>query len=199
MITGILQKQAKISFSNPNVCAQQWARTPPMAETTLKYRIIELLSTDLSKLYSISDVSKKLGVAYSHAHTFVKKLVAEKVLRVQKIGNVSVCRLDLGSALALAYLSVIESRRAAEWVRKNPQSAKILDKIELVKDNVHCVLIKGSKIIIVVPEKITGADFSMFKNRTVMNRTHLEKNRHYYKDCVVLHGAEKYWSMMKKD
>lgn len=163
---------------------------------TLKHRIIEFLSKDTTALKSISDIAKGLGVAYSHAHMFVGILEKEGAIRIQKIGNVSVCRLDLKSASALAYLSLIESGRTAEWFAKNPHSAKIIEKIELVKDSVHSVLVKNNKTIIIVPEKIAGADFSMFRNRTVMNHTHLRSNRQYYKDAIVLHGAEKFWSMM---
>ncbi|MBW2964897.1 hypothetical protein KY363_05565 [Candidatus Woesearchaeota archaeon] len=165
---------------------------------TLKYRIIELLS-DTDDLVSISDIAKRLKVAYSHAHTFISKLVAEGVVSVKKIGNVSVCRLNFSSPLTLSYLSVLESRKAAEWISKNPQAGKILEKIDLVKDNVHCVLVRGGRIILIVPEKITGVDFSMFRNRSVMNRQHLLSNRHYYNDCIVLHGAEKYWGYIRGD
>ena len=163
---------------------------------TLKYRIIELLSRDPSIFYSISDIAKRLKVAYSHAHTFVKNLVNEKVIKIQKIGNVSVCRLDLTQQQTLAYLSVIESRRTSEWAKKNPQSSKIFERVEQVKDNVHSVLIKNNRIIIIAPERITGADFSMFRNRTVINSTQLLRNKKLYKDCIILHGAEKFWSFM---
>ena len=63
-------------------------------------------------------------------------------IKIKKIGNVSVCSLNLRSQLGLSYLSVIESRRALEWIKKNPQSEKIIEKIEQIKDNVHSVLIK---------------------------------------------------------
>jgi hypothetical protein len=169
-----------------------------MAENTLKYRIVELLSEDAASLYSIADIAKRLKVAYSHAHNFVMKLVKENVVSVQKVGNVSVCRINLSSPLALSYLSLIESRKTVDWMKKNPQSTKLVEKIEKVKDSVHCVLVKGSRIILVVPEKISGVDFSIFKNRSVMNQTYLKRNRHYYRGCVVLHGAEKFWSMMNK-
>jgi hypothetical protein len=163
---------------------------------TLKHRIIEFLSKETTALKSISDIARQLGVAYSHAHTFVGLLEKEGAIRIQKIGNVSVCRLDTKNAATLAYLSLIESRKTAEWLTKNPQAAKTIEKIELVKDSVHSVLVKNNRIILIVPEKISGADFSMFRNRTVMNHTHLKNNRQYYKDCVILHGAEKFWSMM---
>ncbi len=163
---------------------------------TLKHRIIELLSRDPDKLYSISDIAKKLGAAYSHAHNFTTQLTREEVLNIQKIGNVSVCRLNLKNPLTLSYLSLIETRKTLQWTRKNPHATKLYEKIEHVKDNVHSILIKNNRIIIIVPEKITGADFSMFRNRSVMNRSQLTRNRHHYKNCVILHGAEKFWSFM---
>jgi hypothetical protein len=163
---------------------------------TLKYRIIEFLSKDISALKSISDIAKGLGVAYSHAHMSVMALEKEGALKIQKIGNVSVCKLELKSNAALAHLSAIESIRTSEWLAKNPQAAKIIDKIELVKDSVHSVLVKNNNITLIVPEKITGTDFSMFRNRTILNHNSLKSKRQYYKEAIVLHGAEKFWSMM---
>jgi DNA-binding Lrp family transcriptional regulator len=162
---------------------------------TLKHRIIELLSQD-TRHNSISDISKKLKVAYSHAHSFVKQLVKENIIRTEKIGNVLVCSLNLSEPLTVTYLSFMEAGRAAEWKRKNPHSAKIMEKIELVKDNVHAVLIRNNNVILLVPERITGVDFTMFRNRTVITRTQLKKKKAYYKDCIILYGAEKYWSLL---
>jgi hypothetical protein len=167
-------------------------------QLTLKYRIVELLSRDCSKFYSISDIAKKLNAAYSHAHMFVGKLVEEKVIQIQKIGNVSVCRLDLKQPSTLSYLSMVESRKMIEWARKNPQSSKILERIEPVKDNVHSVLIKNNRIIIIIPERLTGADFSMFRNRVVVNRNQIARNKKQYQECIILHGAEKFWSFMSE-
>ena len=164
--------------------------------TTLKYRIIELLSKDLTKFYSISDVAKELKVAYSHAHTFVKQLTKEEVIQIQKIGNVSVCKLNLGGALTCSYLSIIESRKTREWARKNPQSKKIFERIEPIKDNVHSILIKNSKIIIIVPKQIAGTNFSMFRNRVVITHAKLRRNKKQYAGSFVLHGAEKFWNLM---
>ncbi|NQU78351.1 hypothetical protein HQ545_01140 [Candidatus Woesearchaeota archaeon] len=161
-------------------------------KTTLKYRIIELISAAGPEFYSISDIAKKLSVAYSHAHIFVKKLASEDAITIQKIGNVSVCRPNLKNVMARAYLTQIEARKTSEWIRKNPQSSKIMEKIELIKDNVHCVLIKNNKVIIIAPEKITGADFTMFRNRIVVTQRQIAR----HKGSVILHGAEKYWGLM---
>jgi hypothetical protein len=161
---------------------------------TLKHRIVELLSKD-TQLNSISDIARKLKVAYSHAYNFTKQLIRENVITTTKIGNVSVCRINLKEQIALSYISATEAHRAMYWKRKNPYAEKIIEKIDIVKDNVHAVLVKGSNVIIIVPEKIANVDFSMFRNRTVINRVQLKKRKRYYSDAVILYGAEKYWSL----
>lgn len=166
-----------------------------MAET-LRKRIIELLSKDLDKFYSISDIAKKLGVAYSHAHSFVGQLAEQNVIKIQKIGNVSVCRLNLKEQMTLAYLCMIEYKKTSEWKKKNANSEKIMERIEKVKDNVHCVLVKNNKKIILVPESMPKPDMTIFRNRSVITRKQLIENKEFYKDCVILHGAEKYWSLL---
>jgi hypothetical protein len=163
-------------------------------ELTLKYRIIELLSKDISH-NSISDVARKLKVAYSHAHSFMRQLIKENIIITSKIGNVLVCTLNFNESLTFSYLSFIEHRRTLEWKKKNPHSSKIIEKINIIKDNVHSVLIKNNKVILLVPEHIANVDFSMFQNRTVINHNQLKKKKSYYKDCIILYGAEKYWSL----
>ncbi|HII72627.1 TPA: hypothetical protein HA265_07760 [Candidatus Woesearchaeota archaeon] len=162
---------------------------------TLRSRIIGLLATDLSKFYSISDVAKRLGVAYSHAHKFIQELAEQGIITIEKVGNVSVCRLNLKEQMTLAHLSMIEYKKTAEWKKKNPQGAKVIEKVEAVKEKVHCVLVKNNNVIIVVPEG-ERPDMTIFRNRSVINAEQLRKNRDYYKDAVVVHGAEKYWSLL---
>jgi molybdenum-dependent DNA-binding transcriptional regulator ModE len=166
-------------------------------DNTLKHRIIELVSRDISEQHSIADIAKKLSVAYSHAHTFVKKLVSEDVLKIKKIGNVSVCSLNLKSQMTLAYLSLIEARKTREWLAKNPHADKIIEKIDLVRDSIHVAMIKNNNVILIVPEHTTGVDFSAFRNRSVMTSVQMLRNKKMYADAVILHGAEKYWSMMR--
>ncbi len=163
---------------------------------TLRTRIIELLSKNLNKAYSISDIAKNLGVAYSHTHLFIKELAEKEIIRIEKIGNVSVCRLNIKEPLTLSYLSHIEYNKSSEWRRKNPHSKKIMEKIESIKDNVHCVMIRGGKIIIIIPEKMSKPEMKIFKNRTVITRTQLKENQKYYSETIILHGAEKYWSLI---
>lgn len=161
--------------------------------TLLKYRIIELLSDDLDSLYSISDIAKKLGVAYSHAHLFIKKLDDEGVIKIKKVGNTSVCILN-PSNLTLAYLSQLSYQKTQKF--SHPHLERLYEKINLVKDHIHSIIICGNKLIIIAPEKIGGVDFSIFKNRTVINQFQFLANKNYYKNCHIIHGAEKYWSFM---
>jgi transposase len=163
---------------------------------TLNNRIIEFLAAETDKFYSISDIAKMLGVAYSHAHLFISRLSNEGIVRIQKIGNVSVCRLETKNMVTQAHLALMEAKKTQAWLAKNPHADNILEKISLVQDNVHCILLRNNQVIVVAPERIAGADYSMFKNRSVITAEKLERNSKQYKDCVVLHGAAKYWNII---
>ncbi|MFQ5474931.1 MAG: hypothetical protein ACE5DM_03785 [Candidatus Nanoarchaeia archaeon] len=130
---------------------------------TLDSRIIDLLSRDIRKLYSISDIAKELGVAYSHAYLFVKRLIEQGVIATQRIGKTFVCRLNLKQPLTLARLAEVSYQRTSEWCKKDPRSEKLLSRVQMVKEGLHCVLLQNNKIILIVPDK--SGDFSIFKNR----------------------------------
>lgn len=161
---------------------------------TLKYRIIAKLSKDTDELFSISDIAKGLGVSYSHAHMFMMHLEKEQAVRIRKIGNVKVCTLNLQSPMTLSYLSLIESHKAIDWMKKNPHSEKIMANIAAVRDEVHSVLVKNKRIIVIAPNKSDA--FRIFRNRIVLTPHELRKRRKQFSDAVILHGAEKYWSLL---
>ncbi|MFC1754321.1 hypothetical protein ACFL96_13175 [Thermoproteota archaeon] len=167
-----------------------------MAET-LELRIIELLSRNLDKLFSISDISKELKVAYSHAYVFVKRLIGLEIISTQKVGKTIVCRLNLKQPLTLAKVSEISYKKTLQWSKKDPRSEKLFERIEQIKDSVHSILLQNNKIIIIVPENMQDADFSIFKNRNVITARELRKNKNFYANSFILHGAEKYWSLVE--
>ena len=71
----------------------------------LSDRIISLLSKETDELLSISDISKRLGVAYSHAHGFVSDLLREGILESKRVGRTIICRLDRRNPLTIAALT----------------------------------------------------------------------------------------------
>ena len=164
---------------------------------TLELRVVELLSRDLDKLYSIADVAKELKVAYSHAYLFVKRLIELEIIITQNIGKMIVCRLNLKQPLTLARLSEIEYKKTLAWSKKDPRSTKLSERINLVKESVHCILLQNNKIIIIVPDTVLHTDFPVFKNRKVLSVHEFRKNKQFYKKTIILHGAEKYWSLIE--
>ncbi|MBU0461838.1 MAG: hypothetical protein KJ574_04605 [Nanoarchaeota archaeon] len=167
-----------------------------MAES-LELRIIELLSNNPDKLFSIADIAKQLKVAYSHAHMFVSRLIAQQIISKQHVGKTIVCRLNIKQPLTLAKLSEISYKKTFEWSKKDPRAEKIFAKIEQVKENVHSVMLQNNKIIVVIPESAKNADFSIFPNRSVLTPYELRKNKNFYTNILILHGAEKYWSLIQ--
>ncbi|MBI5398965.1 hypothetical protein HZB03_05870 [Candidatus Woesearchaeota archaeon] len=163
---------------------------------TLKERILAKLADDPSKLYSIKDLAKTLNSAYSHTHLFVQQLAKDRIVTIQKVGNVSIVKLNPAEPRTLASLALISYQKTAEWQQKDARAQKIMERLLVVSDNIHCALIKSNKIILVVPENVGGVDFGIFQNRSVINAAEFVKNKTYYQDCVVLHGAEKYWEIL---
>lgn len=166
-----------------------------MAET-LKTRIIGLLSRDFDRLFSISDISKELEVAYSHAHTFIKHLAKEEIISTQKIGNALVCRVNMGNPQTLAHLALLSYKKTKEWQKKDVRAKKILERVNKIQDSIHSALLHNNKVILVVPESVSSRDFAIFKNRKVINRNELVRDKKHYLNCIILHGAEKFWSLL---
>jgi hypothetical protein len=163
---------------------------------TLRERILEKIASEKDNIWSIKDLSKTLNSAYSHTHKYVQELAKDRIVLIQKIGNVSIIKLNSKEPATLATLALISYKKTKEWQDKDTRSQKMMERIIQTQDHIHCALIKSNRIILVVPEHITGIDLSMFQNRSQITAYELIKNRQYYQDCVILHGAEKYWSMI---
>ncbi|MBT7366949.1 hypothetical protein HN814_01975 [Candidatus Woesearchaeota archaeon] len=171
---------------------------------TLRFRIIELLASELDELITISEISKRLKVAYSHAHKFVQEMNAEGVLKIKKLGRVSVVQLNFEDQAIFGYLALIEYNKTKKWLNENPWAQRIYDKIKTksglsdLTDDIHCILYYKNKIIIVKPKKILDFDFKTFKLRDVITIDELKQNREKYRGVIILHGAEKYWKLLGK-
>ncbi|MBI4738163.1 hypothetical protein HY772_01130 [Candidatus Woesearchaeota archaeon] len=166
---------------------------------TLKERILGKLADDPSKLYSIKDLAKTLNSAYSHTHGFVQALAKDRIATIQKVGNVSIVKLNPTEPRTLASLALISYQKTAEWQQKDARAEKIMERLWVVSDHIHCALIKSNKVVLVTPEHISGVDFGVFQNRSVIKATDLIKNKQYYTDAVILHGAEKYWEIILRN
>lgn len=163
---------------------------------TLKERLLSKLADDPGQLYSINDLAKALNAAYSHTHLFVQQLAKDHIINIQKVGNVSIVKLNPRERQTLAILALLSYQKTAEWRQKDARSEKIMERLAVVTDHIHCALVKSNKIIIVIPEHISGADFGVFQNRSVLTAAEFVKNKSYYQDAIIAHGAEKYWEII---
>lgn len=175
----------------------------------LRLRIIVLLSRNLNRLYSISEISKLLKSAYSHSNKFVLELQKENIVKITKIANAHICTLNLNEQLTLAYLSMIEYQNAKKWGSKNKQKvAKINLFISRIRDKkipVDSILVTKSDVIIIVNE-INSALSKMIDNEN-LGIGYVVIDRHKFAEMqndivgehVIFYGAEKFWEMVKKE
>ena len=177
-----------------------------MAET-LRLKIVELLSRGINRLYSISEIAKHLKAAYSHCNTFVRELEKENVIKIIRIANAHICTLNLNENLTLAYLTLIEYRKAKEWKEKNkPRAGKIGLFVSRLKEKgiVIDTLFVDDSVYIVIPklEPETARQIDNEKlglGYVLLDREKFTENQdHFIRKHFILYGAERFWELVKK-
>ena len=99
-----------------------------MIGNKLEQEIIGIFSRDISALLSINQISKKLNKAYPYINAKVNLLIKEGVLDKTEIGRSYLCSINLGSAKAIALLSLYEANQKEKYLKKT-NLLPVLDKI----------------------------------------------------------------------
>lgn len=90
------------------------------------YRILELLSRNLFRRYSIREIMIALKKkSYSGVFNIIARLHEAGIIKIEKIGHSSICSLDIRSPVAVAHLALLENIRfnsAKHMPHKNVQS-----------------------------------------------------------------------------
>ena len=178
---------------------------------TLRERIIAHLGRDLNRLYSISDIAKALGAAYSHCNKFIRELAEDNIIKLIKISNSLICTLNLKEPLTIANLALIEYQNYNVWKKnKNnkPKAAKLNLFLNRVKDHmiqIDSLIISKTNILILVNEidgklknEIDKANLGI--SYMLIDRSNFYKmQENILNDHVVAYGAEKFWQYVKKE
>ncbi len=107
----------------------------------LRLKIVDLLSKNMEKIFTINEIAKSLGEYYSFVHRTVGKLTKEGIVIQTKAGKSHLCSLNLENekTMALIQLSEIESRD--EFYRKNKELKLIFDDFVKGADNEKTIAI----------------------------------------------------------
>jgi hypothetical protein len=171
---------------------------------TLKYKIIELLMNNLNEILTITDISKKLKSAYSHAHKFTKELAQENVIQIKKIGRSSAIFLNFSEKTTLAYLILTEYKKRNLWLKKNKWALRVVKKCDDLEKEYLCGIYLKSKVIF-IQKSITQTHSQnsnlikskkpkkSFKHQEIIfsDQIHLKPELN---EGIILFGAENYWT-----
>ena len=115
----------------------------------LELKIIDLMSKNLEKSFTINEIAKTLNKAYSFVNRTVNMLIKDKVILAKRVGKALVCSINLGNDKTIALLHLNEVNRKEKFYKENKQIKlsleDFLDKLKLkFKKNLIFVAIFGS-------------------------------------------------------
>ncbi len=116
-------------------------------ETALK--IIGLLRKELSKGFTILEISKKLKIGYRPAHNHVSAMIKEGIIVARKIGASMQCNLNLENARCRQLLAEADLMQKEELFSKNQKLKSVLESLvaklsETLASDVHSIVLFGS-------------------------------------------------------
>ena len=139
-------------------------------EADYKDKILAYLIKSLGRKITISSISEDLGLSYGSLHYAVQKLLAEKIINVEEVGNYKLISLNFKSMLAIAELSRISVRISQEIISKNKKLKKLsilIKNLRKYKDILSIVLF-GSHARLEAREK-SDIDLLVILNETAEN------------------------------
>lgn len=163
----------------------------------LVQEIIGLYNDDIGGTFSISEIARRLKRAYPYIHRKVTGLLSQGILTEVVIGKSRLCSINLANDDAILLLSLNESRRKRELLKKEPKLKTLLHSLEGTAPNVAAIIRAKGELIIIADQlfehRIPGARVmasAAFKEFYLQDdearRTH-----------VVLYSFEKYFAIIK--
>ncbi len=116
-------------------------------ETVLK--IVGLLRKNLSKGFTILEISKLLKIGYRPAYNHIAELEKINTVTTKKVGSAKQCSLNLENAQTLHFLQEIDLARKEELYKSNQKLKAILEEIipkitNQITSSLHSIVLFGS-------------------------------------------------------
>jgi len=115
----------------------------------LELKIIDLMGRNQEKRFTINEIAKVLSESYSFVNKVINRLIKDKVIIKERIGNAYLCSLNLKNDKTIALLHLNEVNRKEEFYKENKEVKLILEdfleKLKLrFKKNLIFVVLFGS-------------------------------------------------------
>ncbi|MBN1502353.1 hypothetical protein JW930_02315 [Candidatus Woesearchaeota archaeon] len=179
-----------------------------MIEDSVDLQIVELYNRDITALYSINQISKKLKKAYPYINKRANRLISKGILKKVTIGRSYLCSINLKSDSARAYLMLNEIKNKNTLYKKNKLLSKIGYEITklIAEFKVYSVYYADDSIIFLLDHI---HDNEAIKRKcsilTQFNPIFFEikdfeeevlQNKKLIKDKIVLYGYEKFFEVL---
>lgn len=113
------------------------------------FKIMNLFREDITKRFTILEISKKLKIGYRPAYNHIKALSEEKIINVKEVGRAKQCFLNLESAKCLHLLEEIDMIRKEKLFKENIKLKNIVEDLiakltgEFISE-IHSIVLFGS-------------------------------------------------------
>lgn len=183
-----------------------------MVGNSLEQEIIGLYAGDVSSIYSINQIARRLGKKYPYINKKVTILIKNKIFKKTIAGRSYLCSLNLENEETIYLLILNEIKKKKEALKKNSELQKTLEYIEKMNKvlSIGLVLKKEDSLYFVLEGE---KEKSMFEASVIKQampgfsiETHTRESflrlfaddRELREDRVILHGYEKYYEYMRE-
>lgn len=180
-----------------------------MVGNKLEQEIIGLYNEDITALYSINEIAKKLDKAYPYINKKVNSLIKSKILKKTEIGRSYLCTVNLENDEAVWLLVLNEIQARKKVIRKEKKITRVLDFIHEARQAIpiHLALKTNNHLVFVVEteedKKILRKSKTLkeYKTEAHTKAEFLElllKDKTILQDHSILHGYEKYYQYIRE-
>ena len=150
-------------------------------EADYKGKILAYLIKSLGRKVTINSISEDLGLSYGSLHYAVQKLLAEKIINVEEVGNYKLLSLNFSNMLAIAELARISVKIAQEITNQNKKLKKLNELVINLRkyQQILSIVLFGSHAKLLAHEKsdidilvILGVKYQ--KNRALIDEIKVE-------------------------
>lgn len=193
----------------------------------LELKIVDLLSRNRERKFTINEIAKSLKEYYSFVHRTVNRLIKDGVITKEKAGKSYLCSVNLENEKTIALIQLSEIEKKNEFYNSNKELKVILeDFVKSAKSTVNPISIvlfgsyaKGTATkesdvdIILISKTKAGIDkiakeiyakYGKEINAVLMTPNDLKKQKdkaliqEIIKDHYVLYGVEKFVNLVFK-
>ncbi len=155
----------------------------------LTLKIVNFLSKNREKIFTINEISKELKQYYSYVNRVIDRLAKDRVIVRNKAGKAYLCTLNFENEKTLTLLSLSEIESKDEFYTKNKELKIILEdfvKSIEVKNNIVSMALFGSYAKGTATKESDIDILVISKEKTIIDKTTREISAKYGKEINAI-------------